>query len=99
MAELFAVTKMNISLHIANILKGNELDESVVKSYLTTAADGKKYNVICYALEAMKKRSLFPLEDMRRLTIFGARRRRGLQTSRIWWSCDELKKRRSDVAR
>ena len=51
MAELFAVTKMNISLHIANILKEKELDESVVKSYFTTAADGKRYNVIYYALE------------------------------------------------
>ncbi|MBQ9431185.1 MAG: hypothetical protein IJU44_06490 [Kiritimatiellae bacterium] len=33
MAELFAVTKMNISLHIANILKEKELDDSVVKSF------------------------------------------------------------------
>ena len=46
MAELFAVTKMNISLHVTNILKEKELDESVVKSYLTTAADSKRYNVI-----------------------------------------------------
>lgn len=51
MSELFAVTKMNISLHIANILKEKELDGSVVKSFFTTAADGKKYNVIYYALE------------------------------------------------
>ena len=51
MAELFAVTKMNISLHIANILKEKVLEESVVKSYFTTAADGKRYNVIYYALE------------------------------------------------
>ena len=51
MVELFAVTKMNISSHIANILKEKELDESVVKSYFTTAADGKRYNVIYYALE------------------------------------------------
>ena len=41
MAELFAVSKMNISLHIANILKENELDDSVVKFFFTTAADGK----------------------------------------------------------
>ena len=51
MAELFAVSKMNISLHIANILKDNELDRSVVKDYFTTAADGKQYKVIYYALE------------------------------------------------
>jgi hypothetical protein len=30
----------------ASILKENELGDSVVKSYLTTAADGKRYNVI-----------------------------------------------------
>ena len=46
MAELFAVTKMNISHHIAAILAEKELDESVVKSYFTTAADGKRYNVL-----------------------------------------------------
>ena len=49
MAELFAVSKMNISLHIANILKDKELDRSVVKDYFTTAADGKRYKVIFYA--------------------------------------------------
>ena len=43
MAELFAVSKMNISLHVSNILKEKELDDSVVKCYFTTAADGKKY--------------------------------------------------------
>lgn len=44
MAELFASTKQNISLHIRNILKEGELPEgSVVKESLTTAADGKKY--------------------------------------------------------
>lgn len=51
MAELFAVTKMNISHHISAILKEKELDNSVVKCYLTTAADGKKYKVVYYALE------------------------------------------------
>ena len=96
MAELFEVTKMNISHHIAAILAEKELDESVVKSYYTTAADGKRYNVIYYALEAMKKRSLFPLKDMRRLTTFGARRRQGLQTRRTWRSCGESRMRRSD---
>ena len=51
MAELFAVLKPNISMLIAKIFSENELDDSVVKSYLTTAADGKRYNVIYYALE------------------------------------------------
>jgi hypothetical protein len=33
-------------MHIANILKEKELNEgSVVKNFLTTAADGKNYNV------------------------------------------------------
>lgn len=52
LAELFATSKQNISLHIANILKGNELSaHSVVKDYLTTAADGKNYAVTFYALD------------------------------------------------
>ena len=52
MAELFATSKPNISMHIANILKDNELDgDSVVKNFLTTAADGKSYNVVFYSLE------------------------------------------------
>ncbi len=52
MAELFATSKQLISHHIANILKENELNEnSVVKQYLTTAADGKNYNVVFYSLE------------------------------------------------
>ena len=47
MAELFATSKPNISMHIANILKEKELyKDSVVKEFLTTAADGKNYNVI-----------------------------------------------------
>ena len=52
LAELFATSKQNISLHVINILKENELVEnSVVKDYLTTAPDGKKYKVIFYSLE------------------------------------------------
>ena len=52
MAELFATSKQLVSHHIANILKDNELKEtSVVKQYLTTAADGKNYNVVFYSLE------------------------------------------------
>ena len=52
MAELFATSKPNISMHIANILKEKELyKDSVVKEFLTTAADGKNYNVVFYSLE------------------------------------------------
>ena len=47
MAELFATSKQNVNMHIANILKEKELyRDSVVKEYLTTAADGKNYNVV-----------------------------------------------------
>lgn len=52
MANLFATSKPNISMHIANILKEKELiKDSVVKNFLTTAADGKSYNVVFYSLE------------------------------------------------
>lgn len=51
-AELFATSKSNISMHISNILKDKELSsDSVVQNYLTTAADGKRYNVVFYSLE------------------------------------------------
>lgn len=51
MAELFASTKQNISLHINNILKEGELPEgSVVKESLTAAADGKKYRTKLFNL-------------------------------------------------
>ena len=42
MAELFGTSKQTVSHHIINILKEKELDvNSVVKHYLTTAADRK----------------------------------------------------------
>lgn len=51
MSLLFDTSKQNISLHILNILQEKELEEnSVVKDYLTTASDGKNYNVTYYAL-------------------------------------------------
>lgn len=51
-AELFATSKQNVSLHIQNILDENELSEnSVVKESLTTAADGKNYRTKLYRLE------------------------------------------------
>lgn len=52
MAELFATSVPNINMHISNILKDGELgEESVIKDYLITAADGKRYNVTFYSLE------------------------------------------------
>ena len=51
-SDLFGTSVQNISYHIINILKDKELDEnSVIKDYLITASDGKKYNVIYYSLE------------------------------------------------
>jgi len=54
MAELFQTTKQNISLHIKNIFHEGELEEnSVVKEYLTTAADGKNYRTNHYNLDVI----------------------------------------------
>ena len=51
-AELFATSKQNVSLHAANVLKEGELlADSVVKDSLTTAADGKNYRTKLYRLE------------------------------------------------
>ena len=51
-AELFQTTKQNTSLHIQNIFSEKELDEnSVVKYFLTTAADGKNYRTKIYNLD------------------------------------------------
>lgn len=72
LAELFATSVPNISMHISNILDDNELDsDSVIKSYLTTAADGKKYEVAFYSL------------DMILAIGFRVRSKRGTQF-RIW---------------
>jgi hypothetical protein len=52
LAQLYQTTKQNISLHIQNIYDEGELDEnSVVKEYLTTAADGKNYKTKYYNLD------------------------------------------------
>ena len=52
LAELFDTSVPNVCMHIANVLKEGELQRnSVIKNYLTTAADGKKYEVTFYSLE------------------------------------------------
>jgi hypothetical protein len=72
LAELFATSVPNISMHISNILKEGELDKnSVIKNYLTTASDGKEYNVTFYSL------------DMILAIGFRVRSKRGTQF-RIW---------------
>lgn len=50
MSELFERDKSVISRHIKNALK-EELDNSVVAKYATTASDGKKYQVDYYNLD------------------------------------------------
>lgn len=52
LAELFATSVPNVSMHVSNILKDKELAAiSVVKDYLTTATDGKNYTVTFYSLD------------------------------------------------
>ena len=52
MAQLFGTSVPNINIHIRNILKEGELDaNSVVKEFLTTAADGKNYRTKYYNLD------------------------------------------------
>ena len=54
MANLYDTTKNNISMHLKNIFEEGELEkDSVVKKFLTTASDGKKYNVLHYNLDAI----------------------------------------------
>ena len=54
MAELFLTTKQNVSLHINNIFREDELEEdSVVKDSLTTAKDGKRYKTKTYNLDVI----------------------------------------------
>ncbi len=55
LAELFDTSKQNIGQHIANILEEKELDEnSVVKNFFTTAADGKEYQVTFYVIRDIR---------------------------------------------
>ena len=54
MANLFDTTKQNISLHANNCFKEGELDKnSVVKDFLTTGSDGKKYRTKHYCLDVI----------------------------------------------
>ena len=54
MKELFRSSKSNISEHIKNIFEEGELQEdSVVRNFRTTAADGKNYEVKHYNLDVI----------------------------------------------
>lgn len=78
LAQLFDTSIPNISIHISNILKDEELSEnSVVKDYLTTASDGKEYNVTFYSL------------DMVLAIGFRVRSKRGIQFRK--WANQNLK--------
>ena len=52
LTELFGKAKGTISEHITHIFEDEELEEdSVVRSFRTTAADGKQYDVAHYNLD------------------------------------------------
>lgn len=54
MAELFNVQRAAISKHLKNLFEDGEVDKNSVVSILeTTAADGKKYKVAFYSLDAI----------------------------------------------
>ena len=54
MAELFDCSIDNVSLHLKNIFKENELDSSsVTEEFSATASDGKKYKMKFYNLDAI----------------------------------------------
>jgi len=54
LAKLFQTSIPNVSMHIRNIFNENELhSDSVVKEFLTTAADGKKYQTRFYNLDVI----------------------------------------------
>lgn len=54
MAELYDVTVAGINQHLKCLIEDGEIDpDSVIKKYLITAADGKKYNTKHYNLQAI----------------------------------------------
>jgi len=54
LAELYQISKQNVSLHLKNLYEEGELVENrVVKEYLTTGPDGKNYHVNHYHLDAI----------------------------------------------
>lgn len=54
MAELFETTVANINIHLKNIFQTLELQQnSVIKDFLITASDGKKYKTKMYGLEVI----------------------------------------------
>lgn len=53
-AELFQTSIPNINMHLKNIFEEGELDENtVIKDFLITASDNKKYKTKFYNLDAI----------------------------------------------
>ncbi len=53
-AELFKTTVANINIHLKNIFQSEELlQNSVIKDFLITASDGKKYKTKMYGIEVI----------------------------------------------
>ena len=53
-AGLFQTTIPNVSMHLRNVFSERELQaDSVIKEFLTTAADGKNYSTNFYNLDAI----------------------------------------------
>ena len=54
MPDLFQASIPNVSMHIRNIFREGELQENaVVKDFLTTAADGKRYRTNYFNLDVI----------------------------------------------
>lgn len=78
LVELYQTSKSNISEHIKHIFEEGELEEdSVVRKFRTTAADGKSYNMAYYNL------------DM--IISLGYRVRSGVATNFRRWATERLK--------
>jgi hypothetical protein len=53
MAELYYVSVPAINQHLKTLASDNEIDDSVIKKYLITASDGKRYLTKHYNLQAI----------------------------------------------
>lgn len=53
MAELYDVSVSNVNQHLKKLRADGEIDDSVIKYYLITAADGKDYNQKHYNLQTI----------------------------------------------
>lgn len=64
MADLFQTTRNNITLHIGNIFREQELElNSVSKDFLLTASDGKKYKTKLYSMHCHRVRQIFGIYE------------------------------------